>query len=494
MGNAISRDAVPSTLVGALLRAGLKMETGGLALLLAWQQRAFGFASMHSVDLDVSPLFAAYIGAACLGIFCLISYKFDISAFSRTWMIALVSVSACAGMLATVFLGFDALTGWADYLAGAVVGLASSAIMYAWSFSFAKMEANEAFAATLAAFGISSALCLITALTGDSVQVVTAVLLGLGTAACYVVVARREAGGDAAAATPDHRPVVVRPRRSHGYIYGLAVYAVVLGVTAGTKAAGSVLSIKFELDWGSAALGLAVCFLVALVWAVSKGRLGLAFFVRLSTPCIVVMLLSNVVFPVLSTYGSLVSECVWTLVRLFAFLLMLELARREEASIALLFPGVFSLLFLGFAVGELAGQVLFLHFGSDAQTVLYVDISLVVLAVVSASFLMGNWGSDLDSSVGTGKAPTPAPAHVEPANAAVERDDAVQTACARLVKAHGLSEREADVLGLLAKGHTRVSIAKRLFVSENTVRVHVKNIYVKLGIHSKQQLIDLLDK
>ena len=122
MGNAISRDAVPSTLVGALLRAGLKMETGGLALLLAWQQRAFGFASMHSVDLDVSPLFAAYIGAACLGIFCLISYKFDISAFSRTWMIALVSVSACAGMLATVFLGFDALTGWADYLAGAVVG------------------------------------------------------------------------------------------------------------------------------------------------------------------------------------------------------------------------------------------------------------------------------------------------------------------------------------------------------------------------------------
>ncbi|WP_270297940.1 hypothetical protein [Eggerthella sinensis] len=173
MGNAISRDAVPSNLVGALLRAGLKMETGGLALLLAWQQRAFGFASMHSVGLDVSPLFAAYIGAACLGIFCLISYKFDISAFSRTWMIALVSVSACAGMLATVFLGFDALTGWADYLAGAVVGLASSAIMYAWSFSFAKMEANEAFAATLAAFGISSALCLITALTGDSVQVVT---------------------------------------------------------------------------------------------------------------------------------------------------------------------------------------------------------------------------------------------------------------------------------------------------------------------------------
>ena len=50
------------------------------------------------------------------------------------------------------------------------------------------------------------------------------------------------------------------------------------------------------------------------------------------------------------------------------------------------------------------------------------------------------------------------------------------------------------MLDLLARGNTRVSIADKLCISENTVRVHVKNIYAKLYIHSKQQLIDMVDR
>ena len=37
------------------------------------------------------------------------------------------------------------------------------------------------------------------------------------------------------------------------------------------------------------------------------------------------------------------------------------------------------------------------------------------------------------------------------------------------------------------------SIAKQLFISENTVRSHSKSIYKKLDIHSKQELLDLLE-
>ena len=33
----------------------------------------------------------------------------------------------------------------------------------------------------------------------------------------------------------------------------------------------------------------------------------------------------------------------------------------------------------------------------------------------------------------------------------------------------------------------------RLFVSENTTKTHVKNIYRKTGVHSKQELMDLVD-
>ena len=42
-------------------------------------------------------------------------------------------------------------------------------------------------------------------------------------------------------------------------------------------------------------------------------------------------------------------------------------------------------------------------------------------------------------------------------------------------------------------GNTVAAIARRLYISENTVRGHTKSIYRKLGIHSKQELIDLLN-
>lgn len=47
-----------------------------------------------------------------------------------------------------------------------------------------------------------------------------------------------------------------------------------------------------------------------------------------------------------------------------------------------------------------------------------------------------------------------------------------------------LTDREADVLRLLARGHTYVQVSDRLGVSLHTVASHVKNIYRKLEVHS----------
>lgn len=52
---------------------------------------------------------------------------------------------------------------------------------------------------------------------------------------------------------------------------------------------------------------------------------------------------------------------------------------------------------------------------------------------------------------------------------------------------------EEEVLVLLAQGHTRNGIARKLVVSDNTVRAHVKSIYHKLRIHSKQELVNIVD-
>jgi LuxR family maltose regulon positive regulatory protein len=52
-----------------------------------------------------------------------------------------------------------------------------------------------------------------------------------------------------------------------------------------------------------------------------------------------------------------------------------------------------------------------------------------------------------------------------------------------------LSERELEVLHLIADGLTNPEIASRLFISLNTVKAHCKNIYGKLGVKNRMQAI-----
>jgi LuxR family maltose regulon positive regulatory protein len=52
-----------------------------------------------------------------------------------------------------------------------------------------------------------------------------------------------------------------------------------------------------------------------------------------------------------------------------------------------------------------------------------------------------------------------------------------------------LSERELEVLQLIAEGLTNPEIAARLFVAVNTVKAHTRNVYGKLGVHSRTQAV-----
>lgn len=51
----------------------------------------------------------------------------------------------------------------------------------------------------------------------------------------------------------------------------------------------------------------------------------------------------------------------------------------------------------------------------------------------------------------------------------------------------GLSEREKEVLSLVAKGLANKEIADNLFITENTVKVHLGRILKKLNVHSRQK-------
>ena len=58
------------------------------------------------------------------------------------------------------------------------------------------------------------------------------------------------------------------------------------------------------------------------------------------------------------------------------------------------------------------------------------------------------------------------------------------------LKKLNLSNREYDVLQLLAKGHSNAEIADSLFLSLSTVKTHVSNIFVKMDVKSRAQAIE----
>lgn len=72
-------------------------------------------------------------------------------------------------------------------------------------------------------------------------------------------------------------------------------------------------------------------------------------------------------------------------------------------------------------------------------------------------------------------------------------EDTVDRACSAIIAEQKLSERQAEVFSMLAHGYDIPTIAKKLFLSENTVRTHTKKIYSLLDVHSKQEIIELVN-
>ncbi len=142
-------------------------------------------------------------------------------------------------------------------------------------------------------------------------------------------------------------------------------------------------------------------------------------------------------------------------------------------------------------VGSLLGFML-----NTTGTTGFASLSVVALIAIYAMSLAmntrrgGRGAAESSTATATTSKTAIAESAISPAEAL---DIRLSQQCDALVAQYGLSARETDVLRLLARGRDVPYIAEELVISKNTVRTHMRNIFQKTGVHSRQEVIDLLE-
>lgn len=106
-------------------------------------------------------------------------------------------------------------------------------------------------------------------------------------------------------------------------------------------------------------------------------------------------------------------------------------------------------------------------------------------------------GEDLGGVLGTkpaspGTASTLEDAPAPDASDVLLGEASIEARCDELARTYGLTAREREVLGFLAHGHNGVYIGEELVISPNTVRTHIHNIYRKLDVASREDILRIV--
>lgn len=71
--------------------------------------------------------------------------------------------------------------------------------------------------------------------------------------------------------------------------------------------------------------------------------------------------------------------------------------------------------------------------------------------------------------------------------------DSIDACCSSLSDRYQLTHKETEILRYLVRGRSVQSIAEEIFVSENTIKTHMRHLYQKLDVHNREELMRLLN-
>lgn len=159
---------------------------------------------------------------------------------------------------------------------------------------------------------------------------------------------------------------------------------------------------------------------------------------------------------------------------MFIMLVSSDVAFRARKPVVLVFGTALFVARAGSLLGTLAGEALA---NMQASTV-GVAFACIACLVVAGTLLFSS--SELDRMYRV---------HVEPS-----ADSLYEEKCAAIAAACGLTARELEVLGLLARGRSAPFIADELCIALGTAKNHVSSIYRKVGVRDRQSLHNMIER
>ncbi|WP_080801372.1 LuxR C-terminal-related transcriptional regulator [Arabiibacter massiliensis] len=312
-------------------------------------------------------------------------------------------------------------------------------------------------------------------------------LLLVASAGCLAFVCRTDASGHSNADRHRDTAASALPKREFLDVF------LVSGVC--TFALSIVYGIIDTAATGSSA-SPATSILISQFGGIVAAIVFLAYFGTRSQPA--PSLLFNVVFGILATgilflpflsndYAvslNILAAAGWKLVMLALFFLVVVTYAHSRTKLLVGISLAYALPRFGLFVGQNVAQLL--GVGSSADFVRTTAVAFFLLYLI----LMVIW---LVNSHERKRAEVQARAADELLGRFEhEQENVRKLRCDALADDHGLTNREKDILYLLAQGRDIAFICETLFLSKNTVKSYQKTIYAKLGVHSKQEIIDLV--
>lgn len=445
------------------------------------------------------------------------SMAFSVVGFVAAWLVArscavapmrsrIGLLVACA-LLSSVgsFLHFSGLTWlpeWIDWVPTAVFSVAFAFLLVACGEVYAEMSAGHAVVYASVSYMLAYLGSTVVAEIGAQAVCVVETLLPLVICALVVQPVRTDQASGARAKVA---PVPLANLLSVTLEAIPARVLAAIGITyfaIGSTLAQSGAPIDY-FSWQTALAAVLTSVVVMATCILLHGRVALTSLYKI---LMVGQVLAAFLLSEWAEGAQIAVVITFVGVKIVAWTLMAELALLARARGTAPAALVYAAGCLAGHIGEGVAGVLSV-FGLVNQGVLLIVV--VALLVGAAAFLftgeMGKYPDIADATPGPdseeGAAQvqadsscdrTPLVETVKPA-AAQTAQPSLDERIGELASAYMLSARETEVFRLWATGHTLKYIQEKLYLSPSTVKTHVRHIYDKTGVHSRSEIVELLD-